>query len=164
MSKKFIAILLLVLLTSACNMQVTAVASPVNAEATPGIQTAASATATPLFNTIAVNTATPSIVTATVEPFCPVAPHVKIGQQVTVLVEDWDKLKLRSEPEISSDTVLMELAQYSQLKILDGPICVYSAETGDSYWFWKVTVISGGETGWVAEGDYSHYFIGNNED
>ncbi|RPI94564.1 MAG: hypothetical protein EHM40_06155 [Chloroflexi bacterium] len=162
MSKKFIAVLLPVFLASACNMQVTAVASPANAEATPGIQPAASTTATPLFNTIAVNTATPSIVTATVEAFCPTAPHVEIGQQVTVLVEDWDKLKLRSGPEISSDTVLMELDQYAQLKILEGPVCVYSPETGDSYWFWKVTVVYGEGTGWVAEGDYSHYFIGAN--
>jgi hypothetical protein len=160
MSKLFITIALLALLTSACNMQVTAAASPAE-----GVQGTASITPTRLFNTVnqvSAETSTPSVVTATVEPFCPAAPHVKIGQQVTVLVEDWDKLKLRSGPEISSDTVLMELAQYSQLKILDGPVCVYSAETGYSYWFWKVTVLPGGETGWVAEGDSTHYFIGPN--
>ncbi len=154
MSKKFIAVLLLVFLATACNVQVITPTSP--AEEDHGAQPAASITATPLFNTISAKTATPSIVTATAEPFCHVAPHVKIGQQVTVLVEDWDKLKLRSEPEISPDTVLMELDQYAQLKILEGPVCVYSAETGDSYWFWKVTVVYGEGTGWVAEGDNTH--------
>jgi hypothetical protein len=84
---------------------------------------------------------------------------VKIGQQVTVTVEDWDKLKLRSTPRISSDTVLLELEQYTQLRILDGPVCVSSPDTDDSFVFWKVAMIPGGEIGWVAEGDYSHYFI-----
>ena len=74
-------------------------------------------------------------------------------------MEDWDKLKLRSEPRVSSDNILLELDQYSQLKILEGPLCVYSAETGYSYYFWQVVVTLSGETGWVAEGDYTHYFI-----
>jgi len=161
MSKPFIALLLLVILTSACSRPVSVSTLPTGE--IQSAQSAASSTPTPLFNTtnpLPAETSTPLIVTATVEAFCPAAPHVKIGQQVTVLVEDWDKLKLRSKPEVSPDTVLMELDQYSQLKILDGPTCVYSPETGVSYWFWKVTVISGGEVGWVAEGDYSHYFIG----
>jgi hypothetical protein len=161
MSKSFSALLLLVILTSACSRPVSISTLPTGE--IQSAQAAPSSTPTPLFNTtnpIPAETATPLIVTATVEAFCRAAPHVKIGQQVTVLVEDWDKLKLRSRPEISADTVLMELDQYSQLKILDGPTCIYSPETGDSHWFWKVTVIPGGEVGWVAEGDDSHYFIG----
>jgi hypothetical protein len=123
----------------------------------------ATATPTALFNSLnpnAAGTPTPLVVTATPELACPAPePHVEIGQQVTVTVEDWDKLKLRSTPRISSDTVVLELDQYTQLRILDGPMCVSSSETEVSYVFWKVVVIPGGEIGWVAEGDNSHYFI-----
>jgi hypothetical protein len=70
-----------------------------------------------------------------------------------------DKLKLRSKPKISPDTVIRELDQFTKLKIVGGTICVTSAETGMSYWLWKVKVISSGETGWVAEGDGQNYFI-----
>jgi acetamidase/formamidase len=121
-----------------------------------------SPTATSLFNTTnsTTETQTPAIVTATAESACfaPV-PRVAIGDKVLVMVEDWDKLKLRSEAKVSAENVILELDQYSQLKILDGPVCVYSAETGYSYWFWKVVVTASGETGWVAEGDYTHYFL-----
>lgn len=159
MSKPLIAISLLTLLISACNQPISVT---ILLTATfQSTQSIASPTSTPFLNMTNSNpTGTPVIVTATVEPFCSVAPHVKVGQQVTVLVEDWDKLKLRSGPEISSGNVVIELNQFSQLKILDGPVCVYSPETGTSHWFWKVTVISSGEVGWVAEGDDSHYYIG----
>jgi hypothetical protein len=161
MSRLFIAVSLLILLTSACNPPFAASTSAV--EEIQFTQPMASATPTALFNSIAPNgagTPTPLIVTATAELSCPAPrPHVEIGQQVTVTVEDWDKLKLRSTPRISSDTVLLELEQYTQLRILDGPVCVSSPDTDDSFVFWKVAVIPSGEIGWVAEGDYSHYFI-----
>jgi len=124
---------------------------------------------------IPVATATPVIVMATEQeplptvPFaeittpivCPgaPAPHIVVGQQVTVVVEDFDKLKLRSAPEISPDTEKMELDKFTQLKILEGPECVSDAETGTSYWFWKVGVPPGTDIGWVAEGDSLHYFV-----
>ena len=47
-----------------------------------------------------------------------------------------------------------ELDQFTQLSIVQGPVCVYSDETGTSYWFWQVKVISSGEIGWVAEATY----------
>ncbi len=162
MSKPFIAVFLfIIILISACNrpFNVTTLPTGENQFAQP----MASPTATALFNTTSSNsslTPTPLVVTATGESLCAApVPRLAIGDKVLVTVEDWDKLKLRSKPEVSSSNILMELDQYSQLKVLDGPVCVYSAETGYSYFFWKVVVISSGETGWVAEGDYTHYFL-----
>lgn len=160
MSKSFIAISLLLILISACNRPINVTTLP--AEEAQYAQPMASPTATALFNTTISTTETPTplVVTATGESACAApVPRVEIGDKVLVRVEDWDKLKLRSEAGVSTDNVVMELDQYSQLKILDGPVCVYSAETGYSYWFWKIVVTDSGEIGWVAEGDYTHYFI-----
>lgn len=85
-------------------------------------------------------------------------PHVRIGQTVTVLVENYDKLKLRSEPRISQDTVITELNKFTKLEILDGPECVAGVDN-TMYWFWKVRVTSTNKVGWVAEGQLSHYYI-----
>jgi len=87
------------------------------------------------------------------------APRVAIGQEVTVVVDDTDKLKLRATPEISPDTVVSVLDKLTHLKILEGPVCVSSTDPEVSYWFWKVEVQPNGEIGWVAEGDSSNYFI-----
>ena len=156
MPKRFITLAMLLILISACN----------RAYVTPAPQeiqfTSPMATTTPtaLFNFgNSAPTETPSVITATADVTCfnAPAPRVKAQQQVTVTVEDWDKLKLRSEPGISSDNVVMELDQFTQLRILDGPVCFSSAEA--AYLFWKVAVIPSGEIGWVAEGDSSHYFF-----
>lgn len=85
--------------------------------------------------------------------------RVSIGQQVTVVTDDTDKLKLRNSPVMSPDTVVGELDKSTKLKILDGPVCAYSEETAIYYWLWKVVVLSNGKTGWVAEGDFFRYFI-----
>ena len=157
MSKRFIAVSLLIILISACTRQV----------ATP---TPLAGTVQPVFSTmesIPTVTATPLIIGATEQPVpatgvdCPGAPalHVTIGQQVTVIVDDTDKLKLRETPEISPDTEVRGLDKFTQLEILDGPVCASSTDPEVSYWFWKVEVISTGEIGWVAEGDSSNYFI-----
>lgn len=159
MPKSFIVLSLLVILVSACNQPINVTTLPT--ETPPFTQPMASSTPTALFDMANPEaTETPRIVTATGESACAApVPRVAIGDKVLVTVEDWDKLKLRSEPKVSSDNVLIELDQYSELKILEGPICVYSDETGYSYYFWQVVVTSTGETGWVAEGDYTHYFI-----
>ena len=157
MSKSLITISLLLILTTACNRSYVT-PTPVAGEI-QFAQPLATTTPTALFNSL--STATPAIVTATADVACSAAPltRVKVGKQVTVTVEDWDKLKLRSNPQISSHNVVLELNQYSQLRILDGPICVSSVETKSSFLFWKVAVIPSGEIGWVAEGDLTHYFI-----
>ncbi len=92
---------------------------------------------------------------------CPGAPvpHVAIGQEVTVVVNDTDKLKLRKTPEISPNAEVRVLDKLTHLKILEGPVCVSSTDSKVSYWFWKVQVLPNGEIGWVAEGDSSNYFI-----
>jgi len=74
-------------------------------------------------------------------------------------VDDTDKLKLRETPEISPNTEVKGLDKFTQLKILDGPVCAASTDPEVSYWFWKVEVQPNGEIGWVAEGDSSNYFI-----
>ncbi|HET9913339.1 MAG TPA: hypothetical protein VFQ13_15700 [Anaerolineales bacterium] len=155
MSKSFIAILLLAVLTSACNQPVNVTTLPTLTPIANTINPTPSETPTPLFVTATEDL----LVTATGSACAAPAPRVQIGEKVLVTVEDWDKLKLRSEAAVSANSIVMELDQYSQLKILEGPVCVYSAETDYSYWFWKVVVIPSGEIGWVAEGDYSHYFI-----
>ena len=158
MSKHLIAIALFIFLTAACVQQY---ATPAPATEIQFAQPMATTTPTALFDAgTDVPTSTPPIVTATAAVSCSApAPHVETGQQVTVMVEDFDKLKLRSEPAVSSDNVTLELALYTQLRILDGPVCVKDAETGTEYLFWKVAVIPSGEIGWVAEGDSTHYFF-----
>jgi len=168
MSKRLHLFSVLALLLSACTFQVGTVTSvPETVEPVVSNTSAVNpvATSTPLvlagtdspLPTVSFPD-TPSVVSA-----CPgaAAPRVAPGQQVLVLADDTDKLKLRSEPEISSDTVIMELDQFTWVKILEGFKCVHSDETGNSYWFWKVVVVPTGEIGWVAEGDSSHYFIGS---
>ena len=92
---------------------------------------------------------------------CPGAPaaHISVGQKVTVITEDYDKLKLRSDPSFSSEHA-KELTKFTQLKVLDGPVCVTSSDPGASYLFWKVTILDiTGETGWIAEGNAFYYFV-----
>ena len=158
MSKRFIAVSLLVILISACTRQVAAPTPPAG-------------TVQPVFSTLESSptaTATPLIIGATTgQPVpttgvdCPGAPafHVAIGQEVTVVVDDTDKLKLRETPEISPDTEVKGLDKFTQLKILEGPVCAASADPEVSYWFWKVEVQPNGEIGWVAEGNSLNYFI-----
>src|SRR5512146_1089182 len=116
MSKPFIAVLLLIVLTTACSKSIHVT------------RLAAAPSVTPLphaINSLATQTPTPLIVTATLAVVCRAPePRVEVGQKVLVTVEDWDKLKLRSGPEVSPDNVVMDLDQYSRLKILEGPVCV----------------------------------------
>jgi hypothetical protein len=156
--RKITAVALLSILYSGCSRPI---ATPVpTAGQVEFTQPMATVTPTALFSTVNTDpTFTPAVVTQTPDFICAQAPtpRVQPEQQVTVLVEDWDKLKLRSNAALASDNVLMELDQYTQLRILDGPVCVSAQEV--SYVFWKVAVIPSGEIGWVAEGDLTHYFI-----
>ena len=169
---QFTLLSLLVILISACTQQATTLPPPTE-EAQP-IQPAPSNTgeAGPPTTTASPDLAAteralprPTFETATVAvSVCPgaPAPHVAfMGKQVTVVAnnKDVDQLKLRSEPKISPDTVIRDLAPSTQLKIIGGFVCVHSEETGTSYWFWKVQVLPSGETGWIAEGDQQHSFL-----
>ncbi|MFZ5818822.1 MAG: hypothetical protein ACOYYJ_02885, partial [Chloroflexota bacterium] len=90
---------------------------------------------------------------------CPGAPaqRISIGLDVTVMIQNWDKLKLRSKPLISDETFLKDLTQGTRLHILGGPQCVES--NVGSFWFWEVEVVGTGERGWVAEGDFVENYI-----
>ncbi len=160
MSKSFLVFFLLVILLSACSRPFNVTTLPVAPSVTPIANTInASPTVSPTPLIVLPTAVAASPIPGTQSSCAAPVPRVAIGDKVLVRVEDWDKLKLRSTAEVSSSNVLMDLDQYAQLKILDGPICVYSADTGYSYYFWKVVVIPSGEIGWVAEGDYTHYFI-----
>jgi hypothetical protein len=181
MSKQLILISWLIILISACTYQATSVtpsreevqntqpapSNSVEAQSTLSIITAwTDLAATKDAIPRPTYTATPTALdTATaVFSICPGAPgpYAAIGNQVTVVAEDVDKLKLRSKPTLSSETVVKELNRFTQLQIVGGPMCVTSAETGISYWLWKVKVQSSGKIGWVAEGDRQNYFIESN--
>ena len=167
MSKRIIALSLLIVLISACTRQITT-PTPSTQAAQPVISNTQAVTpqadAAPLVTEAAVQQSVPTLAfvdTTAVVSVCPgaAAPHVSFGQLVTVVSDNTDKLKLRSEPKISADTVIRDLDTSTQLKILGGLVCVQSPDATTSYWFWMVQVVSTGETGWVAEGDSTHYFI-----
>ena|GEM_PF-4190338 len=173
MAKQFILISLLIILISACTQQAsTLTPSPEEVQSTKPVPlNTVESTTTALPDLAATEKALPpptalpsplfvDTVTAAFS-LCPGAPgpYAAIGNEVTVVAEDVDKLKLRSEPKISPDNVLRELNRFTQLKIVAGPICVHSTETGTSYWFWQVKAPPDGEIGWVAEGDVQHSFI-----
>jgi hypothetical protein len=177
MPKQFIVVSLLILLASACTSQVASVPPP--AEEVEGTQSAAPSNTVESESTLSIIaawtdlaltrdvivrptlTATDTAVATATAAFtlCPGAPgpYVAMGNRVTVVAEDVDKLKLRSEPAISADTVIKELNRFTQLSVVGGPVCV--RQTGASYWFWQVKVLSDGDIGWVAEGDVQHSFI-----
>lgn len=174
MSKRLILISLLTLLIPACTQQGSPV--PATSEKVQNTHPAPSNTAEPesTLDVIAAWTELALTKDAIVQPtvtgtdtavaiataafaLCPGAPgpYAAVGNQVTVIAEDVDKLKLRSAPEISPNNVLRELNRFTQMKIVGGPVCIHSSEA--SYWFWQVEVDR--ETGWIAEGDAQHAFI-----
>jgi len=167
MSKRIIAVSLLIILISACTRQI-ATPTPSTQEVQPVISNTQGVTPQAGATTFVTEAAAPqsvptaaSVATAIVDSVCPGAavPHVAFGQLVTVVSDNTDKLKLRSEPKILPDTVIRDLDTATQLKILGGLVCVQAPDATTSYWFWMVEVVSTGETGWVAEGDSTHYFI-----
>ena len=172
MSKRFFPISLLIILISACTYQGNAVTPPV--EKVQSTQPAPSntvewestpptVTASPDLGPTEKAIPRPTLIDTAIAtfPVCPGAPgpYVSLGNQVTVVAEDVDKLKLRSEPKISPETVIRELDRFTQLKIVDGPLCVQSDKTATSYWFWQVYIPLSLEIGWIAEGDVQHPFI-----
>ena len=167
MSKRFITFFLLIMLISACTREVTPPAEvaqstqfvPLNTiESTPPTSTTPSITE----SVEQPSGATPEFIdTAMVASICPgaPAPHIAFGQLVMVVSDNVDKLKLRSEPRISPDTILRDLDTSTELKVLGGLVCVQAPDSETSYWFWMVEVTTTGEVGWVAEGDSANYFI-----
>lgn len=170
MSKRFILVFLMIVLTSACTQQVNVVV-PTSEEVqntqpvSSGTKESETTSPEPVVTEKAlphptfVPTIAPADTATEVFSACPGAPgpYAAIGKTVTVVAEDADKLKLRSEPKTLPETVKRELNRFTQLQIMDGPVCVRDAQV--PYWYWQVKVLPDGETGWVAEGDVRHSFI-----
>lgn len=86
-------------------------------------------------------------------------PRIDVNDLIEVKTTKSDPLRLRSSPDISYDNIKIRLAPGTQLKVLDGPICVKDDKTGNYYWFWEVKVRDTNEIGWVAEGQPYYYYV-----
>ncbi len=95
------------------------------------------------------------------EPNCSTAakPRIEVDDLIEVKTTKSDPLRLRSSPDISYDNIKIRLAPGTQLKVVDGPICVKDDRTGNYYWFWEVKVRGTNEIGWVAEGQPYYYYV-----
>lgn len=84
---------------------------------------------------------------------CPGAPPTRLRQGVTVVVlrDDPTPLNVRAQPNAKAN-VLVRINPGVSFQILGGPQCA------DGYIWWQTAYQ--GQTGWVAEGDNTHYFIG----
>ncbi|HVO41945.1 MAG TPA: Ig-like domain-containing protein, partial [Aggregatilineales bacterium] len=89
---------------------------------------------------------------------CPGAPvtRLKVGANGVVLSDDPRPIRVRSTAGLKGTQVAM-LPPGTTFKIVDGPICA------DSFVWWKLTTTDKKTTGWVAEGDSQHYFIGTTD-
>ena len=85
---------------------------------------------------------------------CPGAPPIRIetGNLVRVTTTEGDKLRLRSSPEVA-DNIIKMIPAGTELMVIDGPMC------SDDFSYWEIQIPGTTQTGWVAEGDYSIYYI-----
>jgi hypothetical protein len=85
---------------------------------------------------------------------CPGAPSIRVdvGDLVRVTTTDGSPLFLRSSPRIDNNAI-DSLTRGMQLRIVDGPVC------SDNFSYWKVKIPGTSSIGWVAEGNFSLYFI-----
>jgi DNA-binding helix-hairpin-helix protein with protein kinase domain len=90
-------------------------------------------------------------------PTCPHAPTLTLNIGETVYVNSGAGLRGHSQPNLSSDNVVVMLTYGAPVEIVDGPVCVnYDADT--AYWFWQVRD-ENGVLSWVAEGDRAYYYL-----
>ncbi len=90
----------------------------------------------------------------TMEISCPGAPpiRVEVGNLVRVTTTDGDNLRLRSSPEVANN-ILQRVPAGLELRIIGGPVC------SDNFSYWEVKIPGTSQTGWIAEGDYSIYYV-----
>jgi hypothetical protein len=90
----------------------------------------------------------------TIDISCPGAPPIRIevGNLVRVTTTEGDKLRLRSSPE-ATDNIIRMIPTGTELRVIDGPMC------SDAFSYWEIQIPGTTQTGWVAEGDYSLYYI-----
>ncbi|MHB8807208.1 MAG: SH3 domain-containing protein [Anaerolineaceae bacterium] len=86
--------------------------------------------------------------------YCNNAPKTRlaIGDKARVTYRDNTALCLRSEPRISKQTWIKDLAEGTRLTVLSGPVC------SEGYFWWKIETREGA-IGWVAEGEYKEYYL-----
>ncbi len=111
-------------------------------------------------------------VTATAEPnssptplpptvfTCPLAPNsrVDVGDTARIAFTTGQTTRLRSAPE-AGDNVITMLAEGTEFKIIGGPVCYPRPGRNDAYVYWKVSITSNSQEGWLAEGDSDSYYI-----
>ena len=65
---------------------------------------------------------------------------------------DGTPLRIRTQPNKETGTIITSLAEGLRMKIMEGPEC------NDGWVWWRVET-ENGINGWVAEGDQSIWFI-----
>ncbi len=92
---------------------------------------------------------------------CPNAPpvRVQVGDRARVTFTDGLALRVRSEPEVTGNNVVVQIPEGTEFEIIGGPVCAPIPETGSSFVFWMISINQGGTTGWVAEGDSVNYYV-----
>ena len=91
---------------------------------------------------------------------CEDAPltRVQVGDIARVTYTDGTSTRLRSEPQ-AGDNLVENLPEGTEFDIIGGPECTLRHGRDDSYVYWEVSVPSRSLVGWVAEGDFNHYYI-----
>ncbi|WP_162787678.1 SH3 domain-containing protein [Anaerolinea thermolimosa] len=85
---------------------------------------------------------------------CPDAPYsrLEVGDQVRTLEEP--ALPQRLRKEAGKDAERVGWIQPGEVaRVLEGPVCA------DGWVWWKVETLTGGYTGWAAEGDGTEYWL-----
>jgi WD40 repeat protein len=91
---------------------------------------------------------------------CPLAPksRLNVGDNARIAFTTGQTTRLRSAPE-AGDNVITMLPEGTEFKIIDGPVCYPRPGRNDAYVYWKVSVTSNSQEGWLAEGDSDSYYI-----
>jgi len=91
---------------------------------------------------------------------CPLAPNprLKVGDTARIAFTTGQTTRLRSAPE-AGDNVIAMLTEGTEFKIIDGPVCYPRPGRNDAYVYWKISVTSNSQEGWLAEGDSGSYYI-----
>ena len=73
-----------------------------------------------------------------------------------VTITNGTPLRVRREPVVDPNNILLQLEEGTPFDIIGGPSCW--ADGGNNFTFWQI-LMADNKTGWVAEGTASGYFI-----
>ncbi len=79
--------------------------------------------------------------------------RLKVGDKVIVLKDDPTPLRIRGAAGLNA-AILAQVRPGVQFTVVGGPLCA------DNFVWWALTSADGKISGWAAEGDPQHYFIG----